>query len=74
MVYSGGEQHRTGVGLVMRNNIVRTMIGYWPISERVIMIKLKAIPLNANIFQVYARTQDYDDEEVESFIRKVKPE
>ena len=39
MVYSGGEQHRTGVGLVMRSSIARTMIGYWPISEREIMIK-----------------------------------
>ena len=39
MVYSGGEQHRNGVGLAMRNSIARTMIGYWPISERVIMIK-----------------------------------
>ena len=56
MVYSGGEPHRSSVGLVMRNSIARTIIGYWPISEREIMIKLEAIPFNVNIFQVYTPT------------------
>ena len=48
------------------------MIGNWPISERVKMIKLKAIPFNIDIFQVYAPTQDYDDVEVENFYHDVQ--
>ena len=34
------------------------------------MIKFKVIPLSTNIFQVYAPTQDYDDEEVEKLYQE----
>ena len=72
MIYSGGENHRNGVGIVMKNSVSKSMIGFWTISERVIMIKLKAKPFNINIIQVYAPTQDHDDEEIEKFYQEIQ--
>lgn len=72
MIYSGGKKHMKGVGIIMKDTIERSMIGYWAISERVIMMKLQSKPFNINIIQVYAPTQDYDDEEVEAFYEEIQ--
>ena len=71
MIYSGGEMHRKGVGILMKNNIARSMLGFWAISERVIMLKLQAKPFNINIIQVYAPTLDCEDEEVEKLYQEI---
>ena len=49
MTYSGGKEHKNGVGIIMRKEIARSLIGYWAISERVIMIKLQGKPFNLSI-------------------------
>ena len=38
MIYSGGEKHRNGVGIVMKNSVAKSMMGFWAISDRVIMM------------------------------------
>ena len=55
MIYSGREKHRNGVGIAM--------MGFWAISDRVIMMKLEAKPFNINFMEVYAPTQDHDGTE-----------
>ena len=72
IVYSGGQEHRNGVGILMRNNIAKSLIGYWPVSDRVIMIKIQAKPFNINIIQLYAPTQDYDEDEIEEFYEEAQ--
>ena len=72
MIYSGGEEHKKGVGIIMKNSIARSMMGYWAISERVIMMKLQSKPFDINIIQIYAPTQDYDEEDVEEFYEEVQ--
>ena len=67
MVYSGAEKHQYGVGIMMKSSIADSMIGYWPVSDRIIMMKLAGKPTNINIIQVYAPTQDHSDEELEKF-------
>ena len=67
MVYSGGERHYNGVGILMKRKIYKSMTGFWPISERVIVAKFKGNPFDVVIVQVYAPTSDYEDEEVEKF-------
>ena len=67
MIYSGGEKHMYGVGILMKKSIANSMIGFWPVSDRVIMMKLNGSPFNINIIQVYAPTQDHEEEDVEKF-------
>ena len=36
MIYSGREEHRKRVCILMKNNIAESMLGFWTVSERVI--------------------------------------
>ena len=72
MIYSGGEDHKKGVGIILRNEVAKSMIGYWPISDTVVMVKLQAKSFNINLIQVYAPTQDYDDENIEEFFEQIQ--
>ena len=72
MISSGGEDHKNGVGIISRNEVAKSLIGYWPMSDRVVMVKLQAKPFNINMIQVYAPTQDYDDETIEEFYEKIQ--
>ena len=56
----------------MKNNIARSIIGYWPISNRVIMVKLQGKPFNINILQTYAPTQDHNDDDIEQFYEEIQ--
>ena len=47
-------------------------MGYRPVSSRLITTRLRAIPFNITIVQVYASTLDYDDNEVEEFYDQLK--
>ena len=65
--YSGGNKLQYGVGNMMKKSIASCITGYWPISDRLIMLKLDGAPFNVNIIQAYAPTSDHSDEEVEEF-------
>ena len=56
----------------MKDNIARSIMGYWLISNRVIMIKLQGKPFNINILQTYAPTQDHDDQDIEQFYEGIQ--
>ena len=64
-IHSGDDKHQYGVGIMMKKSVTSCMVGFWPVSDRIIMAKLKGKPFNINIIQVYAPTTDRDDEEVE---------
>ena len=72
MTYSGGENHRNGEGIVMKNSVAKSMLGFWAISDRVIMMKLEAKPFNINVMQVYAPTKVHDGEEIEKFHQEIQ--
>ena len=72
MIYSGRDERKNGVGIILRKKIANSIIGYWPVSDRIIMVKIRGQPLNVNIIQVYAPTQDHADEEVEVFYEKIE--
>ncbi|XP_063594245.1 craniofacial development protein 2-like [Penaeus indicus] len=49
-----------------------SMIRFWAISERVLLVKLKGHPFNLSIIQVYAPTSEHTEEEVEAFYEEVE--
>ena len=66
--FSGKEdKHEHGVGFLIHKDIVNTVMGCRPVSSRVIIIRLRAVPFNSTIVQVYAPTSDYDHNEIEDF-------
>ena len=41
LIYSGGENHRNGIGIMIKKSVNASLIGFWPISNRVMMAKIK---------------------------------
>ena len=72
MAYSGnGEKHRDGVGIIMKSEIAKSMMRFWPISDRAMLAKLDAKPFTIAEFQVYAPTHYHSEEEVEEFHEQI---
>ena len=39
-----GQEYRNGVGILVKNNTAISIMGYWPIPDRVIMVKFQGKP------------------------------
>ena len=65
IIYSGGDNHNREVEIIMNKNINKAALGYWPVSDRIIMMKIQGTPLNIAIVQVYAPTSASTDHEME---------
>ena len=64
-LYSGdATYHAKGVGLLVKRNIAKSLLGYWPISSRIILAKFNGAPFNLVVVQVYAPTSSSSDEEI----------
>ena len=66
------DKHEHGVGLLFHKDIVSTVTGCRLVSSRLITIRLRAVPFNITIVQVYAPTSDYDDNEIEEFFDQLQ--
>lgn len=69
--YSGGDNHQYGVGILVRGRMADAVSGWWPVSDRIIYVKISGSPININILQVYAPTGDHTDEEIEEFYQEL---
>ena len=46
VIYSGGHKHERGVGILLDEQISKCLIGYWTISDRRMLVKLKGKPFD----------------------------
>ncbi|XP_042862524.1 craniofacial development protein 2-like [Penaeus japonicus] len=67
MLYSGGDRHERGVGIIMDKERAKCVIGHWELSDRVMMVKLKGSPFNISIILVYAPTSDSSEDDIDKF-------
>ena len=66
--FSGKEdKHEHGVGFFVHKDIVNTVMGCRPVSSRLNIIRLRAVPFNTTVVQAYATKSNYDDNEIEDF-------
>ena len=72
LIYSGGEDHSNGIGILMKKSVNASLMGFWPISDRVMMAKIKGQPFDINIIQAYAPTSDNSDDETQVFYEEMK--
>ena len=69
--FSGKEdKHEHGIGFLVHDDIVNTVMGCRPVSSRLITIRLRAVPFNITIVQAHAPTSDYDDNKFD--LKKLK--
>lgn len=70
-IYSGGSKHQHGVGFIMKSPIEKSILGYWPVSNRNIMLKLKAKPFDITIIQMHVPTSSHSDDEIEEHYEEI---
>jgi len=66
-VYSGGESHHHGVGLLLHESVGKCVKGFWPVSDRVLVLKVAAKPFDLCIIQTYAPTAESSEEAIDNF-------
>lgn len=71
--YSGSTNNRyeNGVGIIVHQNVSRSVTNFVPVNERIILLQISATPVNMNIVQVYAPTTDHSDEEIIEFYSEI---
>ncbi|XP_028178544.1 craniofacial development protein 2-like [Ostrinia furnacalis] len=69
VIYFSGNDNESinGVAFLLPRQLRHCVLGYEPVSDRIMSIKLKATPINLNIVQVYAPTSSYSIEMLENF-------
>src|SRR6478735_3722092 len=67
VIFSGGDKNRRGVGMVLRGKVGQAVMQYNLISDRIIVVRLKATPVNLLLLQVYAPCEDGEEDEKELF-------
>ena len=63
MIYSGGDKHERGVGLLLDQYISKCVLGYWTVSYRVLLVQIQGNPFNITIIVVYAPTSGSTEED-----------
>jgi exonuclease III len=72
-IWSGEEtSHIRGVGLLLSKQAQKALIGYNPISSRIILARFDAAPFKISVIHVYAPTSSSSEEEIESFYNHVE--
>ncbi|GFS05752.1 craniofacial development protein 2-like [Elysia marginata] len=71
-LYSGRATHERGVGLLVDQEVSEAVKGYWPVSDRVLLLKISGKPMDLNIIQVYAPTSTSSEEEIKTFYEELK--
>ena len=68
MIYSGKEKSGlSGVAIYLRGKLTNALMGYNPMSDRILRVRLKGTAQNITIIQVYAPTSALPEEERENF-------
>lgn len=58
VIWSGDEtKHEAGVGFLLNKKAIGAMLGYKPVSDRIIVARFQAQPFNISVIQIYAIRQ-----------------
>ena len=71
-IYSGGNRHEHGVGILLNKKLTKYVKGKWLVSPRNMLIKLNAQPFDIAIIQTYAPTTSYSDEDIEAHYDEIE--
>ena len=66
-IYSGGEKYERNVGKMIRENIAKMVEDVFPISDRVMTIRINSTPEPMTVVQIHAPTNDKKDEKIGTF-------
>ena len=73
-IYFSGNQKggQKGVAFIADQLIAKRVLGYNPINDRLMTIRLQAKPINFTVIQVYAPTSTANDDDVDEFYAQLQ--
>ena len=75
ILYSGAEEeHHRGVGLILKKEVRRTLLKWNPVNERIMSARFNSRFAKLTIIQMYAPTNDAEDESKEEFYEQLQRE
>lgn len=72
VIYAGGKEHQRGVAVLLDSEMAKRVESVIQHSDRIIMVKLKAEPVDIVVIQVYMPTTDHDDEQVDEVYEQLE--
>ena len=63
-ICSGGVDHVSGVEVALGPKVERSLAGFYAVSDRVLLVRLKGKLFDTCVIRVYAPTSDYNEEEM----------
>ena len=66
VIYTGGEESKNGIAILLDEKVARCLDGVERYGDRLIMVTIRAHPVNIVIMQVYMPTTAHEEDEVES--------
>ena len=72
IVNSGGEESQRGVSLLLCKEAAKAVKELECISDRMMMVRLRADPVNLNVVVAYMQTSAHVDEEVEEIYERIE--
>jgi hypothetical protein len=72
VMYSGHKTHgKNGVGMIITNQVSKSLIGYKAVNDKIIYIRVKAHPVNITCIQVHVPTTSAETVDIEDFYRSL---
>ena len=71
IIYSGGEECQRGVAIMCDEEVSRRVTEVQLCNDRLIMIKISAMPVDIVVIQVYMPTTEHEDEEIEEMYDQI---
>jgi len=71
VLYSGGDRHERGVGVLISKEAAKSMISWEPVSDRIMTLRLRTRFTCATIIQAYAPTDGAPDMDKDIFYNQL---
>ena len=65
VMYSGGKESQRGVAVIVDNETAKRVTKVIQHSDRMMLVRIQAEPVDIVVIQVYMPTSEYEDEEIE---------
>ena len=72
VIYAGGEECQRGVALILHKEIARRVKKIVQHSDRLLLVKIEAEPIDMTVIQTYMPTSAHSDEEVEDMYEEIE--
>jgi Reverse transcriptase (RNA-dependent DNA polymerase)/Endonuclease/Exonuclease/phosphatase family len=72
VIYAGGEESQNGVAILLSEKVAKAVTKIERHEDRIIIVSIRAYPVNITVVQVYMPTTAHKDEEVDDIYEEIE--